>query len=390
MNITVDLAPQPPIHRREPIPVPITIHSAALVHRLPQLLLIVAVLALAACHGGDDDGTSKASAPVQIISVQLQRKPWRDGIEALGTARANESVVIAAKVNEAVKRVNFDSGDYVEAGAVLVDLSGRVELAELEEARAQFREAQQQLERNQQLAARQLIPASQLDAQRATRDATRARMDAIRARLADRVITAPFDGVLGLRQVSPGTLLRPGDPITTLDDVSLIKLDFTVPESFLSVLKEGLQVQARSPAWPDKDFVGVVRSVDSRVDPVTRAVTVRAEIPNVERKLRPGMLMTVLVQQEPRPALVLPELALIQIGRQAFVFRVREDNTVEQVPVSIGARRRGDVEISDGLSIGDRVVVEGTVKLRPGASVVEHAPTPPAPAQPAAADSQKG
>ncbi|MDP1698997.1 MAG: efflux RND transporter periplasmic adaptor subunit [Xanthomonadaceae bacterium] len=369
---------------------PITIHSAALAHRLPQLLLIVAVLALAACHGGDDDGTSKASAPVQIISMQLERKPWRDGIEALGTARANESVVIAAKVNETVKRVNFDSGDYVEAGAVLVDLSGRVELAELEEARAQFREAQQQLERNQQLAARQLIPASQIDTQRAARDATRARMDAIRARLADRVITAPFDGVLGLRQVSPGTLLRPGDPITTLDDVSLIKLDFTVPESFIAVLKEGLQVQARSAAWPDKDFVGVVRSVDSRVDPVTRAVTVRAEIPNIERKLRPGMLMTVLVQQEPRQALVLPELALIQIGRQAFVFRVRDDNTVEQVPVNIGARRRGDVEISNGLSIGDRVVVEGTVKLRPGASVVEHAPAPATPALPAAADSQRG
>lgn len=353
-------------------------NSVSCVRIALRLSLVAIVLSLAACQGGSDAGKGKANAPVQIISMQLERKPWRDGIEALGTARANESVVIAAKVNETVKRVNFDSGDYVEAGAVLVDLSGRVELAELEEARAQFREAQQQLERNQQLAARQLIPASQIDTQRAARDAARARMDAIRARLADRVITAPFDGVLGLRQVSPGTLLRPGDPITTLDDVSLIKLDFTVPESFLSVLKEGLPVQARSAAWPDRDFVGVVRSVDSRVDPVTRAVTVRAEIPNVERKLRPGMLMTVLVQQEPRPALVLPELALIQIGRQAFVFRVREGNTVEQVPVSIGARRRGDVEIVEGLAAGDRVVVEGTVKLRPGASVVEHAPATPA------------
>lgn len=366
------------------------LNGVAFAHRLARGLLFAAVLALAACRGGDADDKGNAAAPVQVISVQLERKPWRDGIEALGTARANESVVIAAKVNEAVKRVNFDSGDYVEAGAVLVDLSGRVELAELEEARAQFREAQQQLERNQQLAARQLIPASQLDAQRATRDSTRARMDAIRARLADRVITAPFDGVLGLRQVSPGTLLRPGDPIATLDDVSLIKLDFTVPEAFLAVLKEGLQVQARSAAWPDQDFLGVVRSVDSRVDPVTRAVTVRAEIPNVERKLRPGMLMTVLVQQEPRQALVLPELALIQIGRQAFVFRVRDDATVEQAPVRVGARRRGDVEIIEGLAPGDRVVVEGTVKLRPGARVVEHAPIPALPAAPAAADSAGG
>lgn len=359
------------------MPVPMPLNPAVSARVALRFLWVAGVLSLAACRGGSDDVKGKANAPVQIISVKLERKPWRDGIEALGTARANESVVIAAKVNETVKRVNFDSGDYVEAGAVLVDLSGRVELAELEEARAQFREAEQQLERSQQLAARQLIPASQIDTQRAARDAARARMDAIRARLADRVITAPFDGVLGLRQVSPGTLLRPGDPIATLDDVSLIKLDFTVPEAFLSVLKEGLQVQARSAAWPDQDFVGVVRSVDSRVDPATRAVTVRAEIPNVERKLRPGMLMTVLVQQPPRPALVLPELALIQIGRQAFVFRVRDDNTVEQVPVSIGARRRGDVEIVDGLAVGDRVVVEGTVKLRPGVSVVEHAAATP-------------
>lgn len=370
------------------MPEPISVKPAA--RALLRLLLIAAVLSLAACQGSREVDQGKANAPVQVVSMVMQRKPWRDGIEALGTARANESVVIAAKVNEAVKRVNFDSGDFVEAGAVLVDLSGRVELAELEEARAQFRDAQQQLERNQQLAARQLIPASQIDAQRATRDSARARMDAIRARLADRVITAPFDGVLGLRQVSPGTLLRPGDPITTLDDVSLIKLDFTVPEAFLAVLKEGLQVQARSAAWPGHEFVGAVRSVDSRVDPVTRAVTVRAEIPNVERKLRPGMLMTVLVQQEPRQALVLPELALIQIGRQAFVFRVRDDGTVEQVPVRVGARRRGDVEISEGLAEGERVVVEGTVKLRPGARVVEHAPIPAIPAAPAATDSAGG
>jgi len=183
-------------------------------------------------------------------------------------------------------------------------------------------------------------------------------------------------------------LLRPGDPIATRDDVSLIKLDFTVPESFLAVLKDGLQVQARSAAWPGQDFVGVVRSVDSRVDPVTRAVTVRAEIPNLERMLRPGMLMTVLVQQEPRQALVLPELALIQIGRQAFVFRVRDDASVEQVPVRVGARRRGDVEIVAGLAEGDRVVVEGTVKLRPGAHVVEHAAVPQT--LPAAAQSPEG
>lgn len=336
--------------------------------RLAALLPLA--LLLAACGGNNGNGRGPGGG-LTVVTTVVAPVQWRDTLEALGTARANESVLITAKVNETVDRVNFDSGDYVEAGQVLVDLSGRVELAGLEEARAAYREAEQQLKRGEELAARQLIPASQLDTLRATRDAARARMDAIRARLSDRVITAPFDGVLGLRQVSPGSLLSPGAPITTLDDVSVIKLDFSVPESYLSVLTPGQEVVAASVAWPGVDFRGVVRSLDSRVDPITRAVTVRAELPNAERRLRPGMLLTVTVAQAPRQALVIPELALVQVGRQAYVYRVDEENRVAQVAVTTGARRRGEVEIVEGLSAGDRIVVEGTVKLRPGARVVE-------------------
>lgn len=334
-----------------------------------RLLVLLPIPLLAACGGGADRGPDQEAAVVTTAVVQPSS--WQDRIEALGTARANESVTITAKVNETVVRVNFDSGDLAEAGQVLVDLSGRVELAELEEARAALRETEQQLTRYQQLSEQQLIPASQLDTQRSTRDSARARMDAIRARLSDRVITAPFDGVLGLRQVSRGTVLSPGDPIVTLDDISIIKLDFSVPEAFLSTLLPGQEVQARSIAWPDEAFNGVVRSLDSRVDPVTRSVVVRAELDNPERKLRPGMLLTVEVAQPPRQALVLPELALVQIGRQAFVFRVDDDQVVSQIAVRAGSRRPGLVEIVEGLTPGDRVVVEGTVKLRTGMTIVE-------------------
>jgi membrane fusion protein, multidrug efflux system len=306
-----------------------------------------------------------------VVTTTLAPVQWRDTIEALGTARANESVLITSKVNESVERVNFDSGDYVEAGQVLVDLSGRVELAGLEEARAAYREAEQQLSRGEELAQRQLIPASQIDTLQATRDAAKARMDAIRARLSDRVITAPFDGVLGLRQISPGSMLSPGAPITTLDDISVIKLDFSVPEAYLSTIAPGQAVASRSAAWRDETFTGAVKSIDSRVDPVTRAVTVRAEVPNAGRKLRPGMLLTVMLAQAPRQTLVLPELAVIQVGRQAYVYVVDAEGAVAQVPVRVGSRRRGEVEIVEGLQAGDRVVVEGTVKLRPGAKVVE-------------------
>ncbi len=335
--------------------------------------LLVAASLLAGCGGKPGSPQGGAGAPITVTTTVLAASEWQDRVQALGTAKAKESVTITAKVSETVQKVAFDSGDFVEAGQVLVDLTGQVQLAGLEEARAAYKEAEQQLKRGEELAAKNLIPGSQLDTQRATRDAARARMDQVRAQLSDRVITAPFDGVLGLRQISAGSLVTPGLSIATLDDVSVIKLDFSVPETLIPALAPGQQVQAISAAWPQQPFTGVLRHIDSRVDPVTRSVLVRAELPNPERRLRPGMLLTVEVQRAPRPALALPELALLQIGRNSFVWRVAADGSVAQVPVRIGARERGRVEVQEGLAAGDRVVVEGIVKLRPGAKVVEAA-----------------
>lgn len=341
------------------------------------LLPLLLAFALSAC-GGDEPGQGSAPPPATVTTAVVASQPWSDTLEALGTARANESVLVTAKVTETVVRVNFEDGDLVEAGAVLVDLSGRAELAGLEEAAAAYREAQTQYQRQQQLAAQKLIPAGQLDAQRATMESTRARLDATRARLSDRVITAPFAGVLGFRRVSPGTLVTPGTTIASLDDVSVIKLDFSVPEAFLSVLAPGQAITALSAAYPGEEFTGEVATLDSRVDPVTRAVTVRAMLPNPERRLRPGMLLTVRVFQPERQALVVPEISVIQVARQAHVFRVKDDGTVEQVDVRLGQRRRGEVEVLEGLSAGDRIVVDGTVKLRSGQKVAEAPAEPPA------------
>ncbi len=333
----------------------------------PSLLLL-----LSACSS-ESDAPQRSAAPraIEVVTTQVQPSPWRDSIEALGTTGANESVTITAKVTETVARVNFSDGDLAESGQVLVDLTGRAEVAQLEEARAALKETQQQLDRQQGLVTAGTIARSQLDTQVAARDSARARMDAIRARLADRVITAPFDGVLGFRQVSPGTLVTPGTAIATLDDISVIKLDFSVPETFLGSLAAGQQITARSAAWPGQDFSGVVTTVDSRIDPVTRSVQVRAEIPNPERLLRPGMLMTLQLFRPERQVLAIPELALLQVGSTAFVYRVDAEGSVEQVDVAIGARRRGEVEIVSGLQAGNRIIVEGTVKVRPGARVVE-------------------
>jgi membrane fusion protein (multidrug efflux system) len=336
--------------------------------RTQALAAFLAGACIAGCGGELSDANATPPA-TRVIATAVTPVQWRDSIDALGTTRANESVTITAKVSEIVRKVAFESGDVVEAGAVLVDLSSGAQLAGLEEARAAYQEAERQLTRQQELADRQLVAVSQIDTQRAARDAARARMNVVRAALSDRVITAPFAGVLGLRQVSPGSLVTPGTPIATLDDISVIKLDFSVPERFLAVLARGQEVAARSETYPDRAFHGKVTSVDSRIDPVTRSIAVRAEIPNPELLLRPGMLMGVQLFQEPRDTLAIPEIAVLQVGMDSFVYRVTPEETAERVPVELGARRKGEVEIVRGLAAGDRIVTEGAVKLRDGARV---------------------
>ena len=334
-------------------------------------ILALALAALLAGCGQDGPEAGEAPPATAVVTTRVTPVEWRDTLEALGTARANESITLTAKVSETVRKVGFDSGDVVRAGDVIVDLSRGAQLAGLEEARAAYQDAERQLARGLELAPTKVISESQLDTQRSTRDAAKARMDVVRAQLSDRVITAPFDGVLGMRQVSPGSLVTPGTPIATLDDISVIKLDFSVPERFLAVLARGQDVAAHSETYPNRKFAGRIASVDSRVDPVTRSVTVRAEVPNPERLLRPGMLMTVAVFLAPRQAVVVPEIAVVQVGTESFVYRVNADHTVARAKVALGSRREGEVELRSGLAPGDRIVTEGIVKLRDGMSVVE-------------------
>jgi membrane fusion protein (multidrug efflux system) len=171
-----------------------------------------------------------------------------------------------------------------------------------------------------------------------------------------------------LRRVSVGTLISPGDVITTLDDTSVIKLDFSVPENFVASLREGLAVRATAPAFPGRTFTGKVASIDSRVDMNTRSVTVRALLSNEDGALKAGMFLSVALANDEREALVIPEEALTPEAERQFVFVVN-DGTAQRREVRIGGRRPGSVEIVAGLDAGDQVIVEGTQKVRDGAPV---------------------
>lgn len=293
-----------------------------------------------------------------------------DRIEAVGTGYARESVVISANVTERVKALHFRDGQTVEKGQVLAELSISEETADLARARARLKEAELQLERVKQLAGRGYATHASLDQRTAERDSARATMQSIQARIDDRVIRAPFSGIVGLRNVSPGLIVTAGTPLVEISDISTIKLDFTIPESYLSQVDVGQEVQARVSAFGGQEFTGRITAIDPQIDPVTRSASVRALIDNPTLKLRPGMLMTVGIIREQRDALAVPELAVVAEGREKYVYTVNEDGkTVARTRILTGERQPGYVEVTAGLQPGDLVVSEGVVKLRDGAPV---------------------
>jgi membrane fusion protein (multidrug efflux system) len=304
-----------------------------------------------------------------VIVASVTRVEFPLTIEALGNARANESVEIRPKITETVTAIRFEEGQYVEAGDVLVELEDAQARAAVAAARAALLDSESKYERNQELFKSNLVPESEVETSAAQRDADRAALDAAEARLSDTVVRAPFRGRVGLRRVSLGSLVAPSVVITTLDDTDIIKLDFDVPETALAHLDTGLPVVARSAAWPDVTFEGEVASIDTRVDQVSRTVTVRALLPNPQHLLRPGMFLTVELLRRDVTALMIPEQAIVPEQSRQFVFVVSDDGAVSLREVRVGRRRPGQVELVDGVEEGELVVAEGTQKVRSGSRV---------------------
>ena len=290
-------------------------------------------------------------------------------VEAVGTTHANEAVIITSKVRGMITKIAFQEGRKVEAGAVLVQLDSSELRAELEEKGAERDSARQFLDRARILFKKRNVSQARVEELEAELEAAEARVRADEARLADYVIRAPFGGRLGLRRVSLGALIEPGDEITTLDDVTPIKLDFEVPELALGRLVPRLPFIARSAALPGRPFTGTVVTIGSRVDPVTRSVAVRGIIPNDDEALKPGMFLTVALVVETRPeAVLIPEEAVVSSSSGHFVFTLEAGKAV-RTEVKLGERLPGEVEVLSGLEPGVQVVIGGLQKVRDGVPV---------------------
>jgi membrane fusion protein, multidrug efflux system len=316
---------------------------------------------------------SVAPSAIPVVTRPARVEPMGVEIEAVGTTQANESVEVTSKASNTVTAIRFREGEVVERGSVLVEMDASQVRANLAEAQAALARSKSQYDRSRDLQSRQAMSVADLEQVEASLKADEARVAAAQARLDDTVIRASFGGRTGFRHVSVGSFVSPGTVITTLDDTSVIKLDFTVPETYLFVLRRGLPVKAAATGLPGRTFEGVVTNMDSRIDPVTRSVTVRAELPNAEGLLRQGMFMTVALHGEVEPTLLVPEEALVPERGHAYVFVVK-DNVVERREVQTGKRRPGFVEIVSGIAEHEHVVVDGTQNVRDGSIVQETSP----------------
>ena len=320
--------------------------------------------------------TDRKVAVPPVLVAPVTSAAFGDRLEALGTVLANESIEITSARADFVASVHFEDGDVVEKGDLLVQLQDEEERAQLAEAVAERARSDAELERISELAERRIRSSGDLDAARAQAEAARARVARLEAILADYQIKAPFSGRLGFRRVSAGAYLRPSSVVTTLDDLSVVRVDIAVPETWLALVRSGQEVALTSEAFGDQVFHGVIRSLGTRLDPGSRTVTARAQVRNddPQNNLRPGMLLEVAIDRGERPVLQVPEEALIHRGRQHFVLRIGGSDAgggalAEEVEVQVGRRRPGFVEILTGLAEGDQVAIAGIVRVRPGSPV---------------------
>jgi membrane fusion protein (multidrug efflux system) len=306
----------------------------------------------------------------KVVTAQIELKSLVDEIQALGTAKANESIEIQSRIASRIDHIAFTEGGLVKSGDLLIELESSEIVAGLALAEASLSESRSLYNRNKSLSETQAISASGLEQLLAEVRVDEAMVEAAKARLDNFKIRAPFSGRVGLRRVSPGSYVNTSTIITTLDDVSAIKLDFSVPETFITVVNEGMTILAESIVYPDRIFEGIVASVDTRLDPVSRAVQVRAIISNDDEALKPGMFMTVNLQRNRGDVLVAPEQAIVPEGTTQYVYVVA-DGVVEKRTVVLGRRIPGYVVITEGIVAGEFVVTEGTGKVRDGSQVEE-------------------
>jgi membrane fusion protein, multidrug efflux system len=311
-----------------------------------------------------------AGFAMPVETAVVKRDSVSQRISAVGNLLANESVVIRPEISGRVADIHFKEGDPIKKGAVLITLEQGEALARTAESQAQVQVTKVSFDRATELIKKNLISQQQLDDATAQYTAAMARLNVNQELLKKTVLSAPFDGIAGLRQVSPGDYVQPGQIVVNVLDQHLLKAEFQVPEIYLAQLRNGMDVRLRSDAYPGKQFSGKVYAIAPNINANSRSITLRAKITNDDNLLRAGLFAHIDLQlSHNAKALVIPEEALWPMGDKQFVYQV-VDGKAKLAPIKTGLRLDGRVEIIEGLHEGDQVVTGGQMKLRPDAAVM--------------------
>lgn len=314
-------------------------------------------------------GAKGPGGPVAVEVAKVATTTVEEDVDAVGTLRSNEAVVVRPEISGRIERLNFTEGAAVQKGQVIVALDDSVQAAELAQAKANLALAESNYQRTQELEKQKFVSATAKDQALNGLRVAQANVQLAEARLAKTKIVAPFGGVIGIRQVSAGDYVKEGQDLVTLEDIAALKVDFRVPEQLLAALRPGQTVEMATDALPGRKYVATVDAIDPLVDQAGRAVLLRARLKNSDGQLRPGMFVRTRLIMSKRPnALTVPEEALVPVGTDQFVYRVVDDKA-QRVRIRTGVRRAGAVEVVEGLAAGDTVVTAGQLKLRDGVPV---------------------
>jgi membrane fusion protein (multidrug efflux system) len=350
---------------RQPLARRATVRAAGLALTVGAVL----VLSVGCGRGGEGDasGPPRATPVAVAIAIQQDVEVIR---RSVGTVRATESIEVASEIDGVISVIAFSESGRVQAGDVLFRLNAHEAEAQLEAARARLNRIQREAETIAQLFGRGSATQKEHDDSRSALLEAQAAERVTQTLLDQHTIRAPFDGQVGLRQRSLGAYVRAGDPLTTLVATDPIEVRFQLPERAMAEVAVGQPVSLRSPAFPDRSFVGRVAAVDTSVDPQTRSITVSARLPNPQAQLKPGMFADVeLVTQVRRDAVIVPETAIISRGAEASLLIVDDQGAAARLRVRTGQRRAGLVEIVDGLAAGTMVITSDPGQVREGATV---------------------
>ncbi|RMJ02910.1 Multidrug resistance protein MdtA precursor [Marinobacter litoralis] len=335
---------------------------------LVGLGVIVIVLVAAGVYFSqlpDADGQNRPVEATTVNVSQPELRQIRDRISSVASLRPTDSVELTTETSGRVVELNLKPGQPVQQGDVLLRLDDRQARADLAVLKARLSDARRQYNRARSLRSNNSVSQSQVDELQTSVAVAEAELEAAKVRLENHRIEAPFAGVIGLSDISPGAFLQAGTSITTLDSSGQLELNFSVPERFVGQVELGQPVTAVSPAFPDQLFEGQLVELATRISELSRTLAVRALIDNPDGQLRPGQFMSASLTLQEREALVVPEQAVMVRGDEKYVF-LAEDGLARRVSVQIGNRMPGWVEIKEGLSPEDAVVVTGQDRLSSG------------------------